>query len=277
MDDQLVAVSVPADVATTVEMHETVVGDATGAAGTGAHDMTDDTAATMTMRQVSAVELPAGEAVVFGPGGLHVMLLGLADATRIGLVVRAHVDVRHRGTRDRDGRRPRRGPVRGHRRSRWMVAFTLPALVLGACGGSDDAEGRLPDIEVETLRGGDPFRLDELEGPAVVNLWATWCAPCKRELPEFEAVHRSVAGEVTFVGVNIGDDGDEAADYLDDLGITYDQYLDVDSELTAALKTATLPMTLIIDDDEQITLRHIGPLDQGELIEAIGQQERGST
>ena len=158
-----------------------------------------------------------------------------------------------------------------------MVAFTLPALVLGACGGSDDAEGRLPDIEVETLRGGDTFRLDELEGPAVVNLWATWCAPCKRELPEFEAVHRSVAGDVTFVGVNIGDDGDEAADYLDDLGITYDQYLDVDSELTAALKTATLPMTLIIDDDEQITLRHIGPLDQGELIEAIGQQERGST
>ncbi len=158
-----------------------------------------------------------------------------------------------------------------------MAAFTLPALVLGACGGSDDAEGRLPDIEVETLRGGEAFRLDELEGPAVVNLWATWCAPCKRELPEFEAVHRSLAGEVTFVGVNIGDDGDEAADYLDDLGITYDQYLDVDSELTAALKTATLPMTLIIDDDEQIALRHIGPLDQDELIEAIEQQARGST
>ena len=112
------------------------------------------------------------------------------------------------------------------------------------------------------MRGGQAFRLDDLEGPAVVNLWATWCAPCKRELPEFEAVHRSLAGEVTFVGVNIGDDGDEAADYLDDLGITYDQYLDVDSELTAALKTATLPVTLIIDDDERIALRHIGPLDQ---------------
>ena len=68
--------------------------------------------------------------------------------------------------------------------------------------------------------------------------------------------------------MNIGDDGDEAADYLDDLGITYDQYLDFDSELTAALKTATLPMTLIIDADEQIALRHIGPLDQDELIEA---------
>ena len=121
------------------------------------------------------------------------------------------------------------------------------------------------------MRGGQPFSLDELEGPAVVNLWATWCAPCKRELPEFEAVHRSLAGGVTFVGVNIGDDGDDAADYLDELGITYDQYLDVDTELTAALETATLPMTLIIDADERIALRHVGPLDQDELIEALDQ------
>jgi thiol-disulfide isomerase/thioredoxin len=150
----------------------------------------------------------------------------------------------------------------------------LPALLLGACGGSDDVAERLPDIEVQTLRGGEAFPARRARGPAVVNLWATWCAPCKRELPEFEAVHRSVAGEVTFVGVNIGDDGDKAADYLDDLGITYDQYLDVDSELTAALKTATLPMTLIIDEDEKIVLRHIGPLDQDELIAAIEQQER---
>ena len=154
------------------------------------------------------------------------------------------------------------------RRSRRVPIVLLVALFAVACG-SDSAGERLPGIEVEPLRGGEAFRLDDIEGPAVVNLWATWCAPCKRELPEFEAVHRSLAGEVTFVGVNIGDDGDEAADYLDDLGITYDQYLDVDSELTAALKTATLPVTLIIDDDERIALRHIGPLDQDELIEAI--------
>jgi thiol-disulfide isomerase/thioredoxin len=151
------------------------------------------------------------------------------------------------------------------------VSATLlaPFVLTVACGGSDDAIDRLPDIEVETLRGERPFALADLEGPAVVNLWATWCAPCKRELPEFQAVHESLGGDVTFVGVNIGDDGDEAADYLDELGITYDQYLDFDSELTAALETATLPMTLIIDADERIALRHIGPLDQDELIEAL--------
>ena len=150
-----------------------------------------------------------------------------------------------------------------------MSTVALSVVLSPACGGSDDAGEHLPGIELTTLRGGETFSLDDLEGPAVVNLWATWCVPCKRELPAFQAVHESLAGAVTFVGVNIGDDGDEAADYLDDLGITYDQYLDVDAELTAALETATLPMTLILDADELIALRHIGPLDQDELIEAL--------
>ena len=124
--------------------------------------------------------------------------------------------------------------TRRRRFPRVSAVLLAPIVLTVACGGSDGASDELPDVEVETLRGGQPFALDELEGPAVVNLWATWCAPCKRELPEFQAVHESLAGEVTFVGVNIGDDGDDAADYLDDLGITYDQYLDFDSELTAA-------------------------------------------
>ncbi len=155
------------------------------------------------------------------------------------------------------------------RSGRVSAVLLVPFVLTVACGDSEGASERLPDLEVETLRGGEPFALGDLEGPAVVNLWATWCVPCKRELPEFQAVHESLAGEVAFVGVNIGDDGDDAADYLDNLGITYDQYLDFDSELTAALETATLPMTVIIDADERIALRHIGPLDQDELIESL--------
>ena len=155
------------------------------------------------------------------------------------------------------------------RHSRSVAVWLAPVVLVAACGGSDDADERLPKIELTTLRGAHAFALDDLEGPAVVNLWATWCVPCKRELPAFQAVHESLAGAVAFVGVNIGDDGDDAADYLDDLGITYDQYLDIDAELTAALETATLPMTVIIDADERIALRHVGPLDQDELIEAL--------
>jgi hypothetical protein len=68
-DDQLVGALVPTDVAAAVELHETVAGD---------------DGASMTMQQVSAVELPAGEAVAFGPGGLHVMLVDLAGPLESG-------------------------------------------------------------------------------------------------------------------------------------------------------------------------------------------------
>jgi copper(I)-binding protein len=89
--DQLTGASVPAGVAATAELHETVTGNATSSEGTGDHgtgdhemESTDDSGAAMTMRQVNTVELPAGEAVVFAPGGLHVMLIDLAAPLESG-------------------------------------------------------------------------------------------------------------------------------------------------------------------------------------------------
>ena len=86
---------------------------------------------------------------------------------------------------------------------------------------------RLPDIEVQTLRGEQPFRLDELEGRQSSTCGRRGARRASASCRSSKRCTESVAGEVTFVGVNIGDDGDKAADYLDDLGITYDQYLDV--------------------------------------------------
>ncbi len=102
LDDQLIGVSVPTDIAASVALHETMVvdGPADDAAHC-AHETTDDTAAEMTMRHISAVVLPAGEAVTLEPGGLHVMLVGSRRTARVGFVVRSHADVRHRGARRR--------------------------------------------------------------------------------------------------------------------------------------------------------------------------------
>ena len=135
-----------------------------------------------------------GRSGEFEPGGLHVMLVDLAGPLESGSSFELTLTFATARVQDRDGRRPRRGPVTGRRRSRWMVDVHVAGRSSSAPAvDPDDAEERLPDIEVQTLRGGEAFRLDELHGPAVVNLWATWCVPCKRELPEFEAVHR-VAG-----------------------------------------------------------------------------------
>jgi hypothetical protein len=85
-DDQLVGVAVPSDIAATVELHESVVGGGQDAATTDDHDttVTEDPDAAMTMRPLSVVELPSGEAVAFEPGGLHMMLVDLARPLESG-------------------------------------------------------------------------------------------------------------------------------------------------------------------------------------------------
>lgn len=132
-----------------------------------------------------------------------------------------------------------------------------------------DAGERLPDVEIVALADDAPANLADIAGPAVVNLWATWCAPCRREIPDFEAVHRARGDEVRFVGINIGEDADDAIEFLDDVGATYDQYLDSAGFVVTELRTSTMPVTLVLDADGAISTKHLGPMDQDALDAAI--------
>jgi thiol-disulfide isomerase/thioredoxin len=82
-------------------------------------------------------------------------------------------------------------------------------------------------VELTALDGTATVRADDITGPAVINLWATWCGPCRAELPAFEAVHLQLADRVRFVGVNQGDEGGPAASFLDEVGVSFEQYLDL--------------------------------------------------
>ncbi len=158
------------------------------------------------------------------------------------------------------------------RRATGSALAILSLVVSGlGCGGDDPTGTALPSVDIVPLYEEPPLQLDELEGPAVVNLWATYCAPCRREIPDFEVVHQEVEGEVRFIGVNIGDDEDDARAYLGKIDVSYDQYLDYDSEVLNALETATLPVTVVIDADGTISERHIGPMNQADLRAAISR------
>lgn len=159
--------------------------------------------------------------------------------------------------------------------SRPVVRSLLLAAVVmvgaAACGssGGDGASERLPDVDVAPLEGGDPISLSDIDGPAVVNLWATWCVPCRREIPDFEEVHRARSDEVRFVGINIGEDGAQAAEFLDEVGATYDQFLDPQGFAQTGLEAVSLPVTIVIDADGDVTTRQVGPMDQDDLDAAI--------
>lgn len=146
------------------------------------------------------------------------------------------------------------------------------ALLATACGTGDDdssAQRPLPDVDLVALGDGSTSNLADLEGPAVINLWATWCAPCRREIPDFEEVHQQRGDEVTFVGINVGEDADRARVFVDEVGATYDQYLDPDGYAVTELNTSAMPVTIVIDADGFIATRHLGPMDQDDLNDAI--------
>lgn len=159
---------------------------------------------------------------------------------------------------------------------RVLVGLTAIAFVLASCGGDGGDGGagggrgdRLPDLELPRLGAGEPLALDSIDGVAVLNLWATWCAPCRRELPDFQSVHAERGDEVRFVGVNVGDRAGPAASFLDEVGVTFENYRDFEGRLSEELRTATLPVTVITDAEGGVSTVHSGPMDVDELTEQI--------
>ena len=146
-------------------------------------------------------------------------------------------------------------------------ALVAAALLMCGCGTSRRSGASLPDVTLPAVAG-DALALSALEGPAVLNLWATWCAPCRTELPLLQREFERLGDEVEFVGVNIGGDTDTVAGFVTDVGVEFAQYLDSDGELSTALGVAGLPGTVFVSADGAFEV-HQGALSGGELADRI--------
>mgnify|MGYP001823856675 CR=1 FL=1 len=141
------------------------------------------------------------------------------------------------------------------------------ALVAGACGSP--GAGALPELELESLDGGTIDLAAERDTPLVLNLWATWCAPCRRELPAFDQVSSATAGDVTIIGVNQGDDLDAAGAMIDELGIDFPQAVDSSSELSRELAITSMPSTVFVSASGEVVETHAGELNVDQLTALI--------
>jgi thiol-disulfide isomerase/thioredoxin len=121
---------------------------------------------------------------------------------------------------------------------------------------SDAAAGQaLPAIELPCFTGGRAVALRAIGGPAVINFWASWCPPCRAELPAFERLGQRAAGKLHVVGVDTKDTRAAAQSTGEDLDFTFPTLFDPDERLRLALGRNGLPMTLFVDADGRV--RHV--------------------
>lgn len=122
------------------------------------------------------------------------------------------------------------------------------------CPESSPTEAKdkgLPAMKVRCLGGGDPVYLSGLaKKPTIINMWASWCGPCKEELPILAKAHREYGDKIQFLGIDFADPAPESAIKLAaGAGVTYPLMADPDSSLKSSLRVIGLPETVFVDDD----------------------------
>jgi thiol-disulfide isomerase/thioredoxin len=122
---------------------------------------------------------------------------------------------------------------------------TTAADTAGTGGGS--VGEAMPNVTLPCFTGAEPVALQALGKPAVVNIWASYCAPCRTELPELQAFADEAGDRVVVLGVVTGDTWDAAAHAGADFGVTFPAVFDPDRSLLSALGRNAIPVTLFVD------------------------------
>jgi cytochrome c biogenesis protein CcmG, thiol:disulfide interchange protein DsbE len=172
-----------------------------------------------------------------------------------------------------------------------LAVFTVGflALAISACGGSESVYDGSPPPDYggladsppplkalysqanDLIPGGTETFDQQMAGlngfPAVVNVWASWCGPCRAEFPHFQQVSANLGTEIAFLGVNSQDSESAAATFLESSPLPYPSFYDPDRKITQSLEAGRgLPATAFFNAAGERTHTKLGPyVDEAEL------------
>jgi thiol-disulfide isomerase/thioredoxin len=125
-----------------------------------------------------------------------------------------------------------------------------------------------PSLALETLSG-ELFSEAELEGKKVViNFWATWCGPCRMEMPDMVRVAEEYKEDLVVLAVNVAEDESEVESFVQEFEMDFPVLLDRTGELTSQFQVLAIPTTYFLNSDGTIAVKHTGMLSYSQLIHA---------
>lgn len=146
-----------------------------------------------------------------------------------------------------------------------MRSLLAAALIVAACKPAERSTvtvgERAPEYQAVALSGGT-VRTADLKGKVLLlNVWATWCAPCREEIPYLQSLYEKHRGEgLEIVGVSVDARGQESSiqGFVKDFGMTYPIWLDPDERIQSLYMALGVPATYLIDRDGVLQWRRLG-------------------
>jgi cytochrome c biogenesis protein CcmG, thiol:disulfide interchange protein DsbE len=162
--------------------------------------------------------------------------------------------------------------------ARSFLAFLAVVAVVGLLGFGLLSKGEakvavgdpVPDKELPVLGGDGTGEIADYRGRWVlVNLWASWCIPCREETPALERFHQRQSDRLTVLGINVQDNSSDALAFLRDYRTTYPQLRSVGNERSAAFGSTGVPENFLVDPRGRLALIWRGPVDDRFLAERV--------
>lgn len=163
------------------------------------------------------------------------------------------------------------GPLAARPNETYRFRFTKTGVFEGPCTIHPSQQTRIivaPSYvvtDVDSLDTGGTTLAAHMDGrPTLMTVWATWCEPCRRELPmlqDFAASHP----DINVVTVNLGDDPASVESFLDEVDVSLTTLIDTEGRLTSAMKVASVPSIAMIDTEGEVVARHTGELESDTL------------
>jgi peroxiredoxin len=165
------------------------------------------------------------------------------------------------------------------------LAFVSAALLGSACTARDSKTGGAAITKVAIGQPAPPYAATSMSGDSVslsalrnkvvlLNVWATWCQPCRTEIPDVQALHKQFADRgLSVIGISIdGDDsGTRISDFAREFGMSYPIWRDPDERVLSQFRVIGVPATFLIDKEGVLRWRMTGPIQHGDssLVGAI--------